>query len=390
MRATAFGHSAYKCYRSHALLANNATGTTANSCNNQHITCPNGNYTCLELSQPATMNPNDEIASQISSSIKLEVEGKQHGHLSLPHSSNESAWGSVRIPITVIKNGSGPTVTLIAGNHGDEYEGPLALLKLANELNLEDINGRLILLPCLNAPAVASASRLSPIDNKNMNRCFPGDSNGSITDKIADYISTSIIPESDYVLDLHSGGKTLDFIPLAAVHFLADRQLQEKAENAMIAFGAPNSLRMRELDDRGMLDTMVETAGKVFVTTELRGGGTVTRESLQIAETGCRNFLVHTGILQQELVLASTRMLEMPEENCFVVADCHGMLEMCSFLGGPVYKGSVIARVHDFENTGRAPREFIAGRDGILMARHFPGLITPGDCLAVIAEEVPR
>ena len=336
------------------------------------------------------MNPNDEIASLVSSSINLEVEGKQHGHLSLPHSSNQSAWGSVRLPITVISNGEGPTVTLIAGNHGDEYEGPLTLLKLANQLKVEDINGRLILLPCINSPAVAGASRLSPIDNKNMNRCFPGDRKGSITEKITDYISSNIIEQSDYVLDIHSGGKTLEFIPLAAVHFLADRQLQEKCEAAMIAFGAPNSLRMRELDDRGMLDTLVEAAGKVFVTTELYGGGTVTRESLQIAETGCRNFLIHTGILQQELTLASTRMLEMPEENCFVVADCHGMLEMCSFLGGPVYKGSVIARVHDFENTGRAPKEYIAGRDGIMLARHFPGLIAAGDCLAVIAEEVPR
>lgn len=336
------------------------------------------------------MNPNDEIASQVSSSINLEVDGKQHGHLSLPHSVNESAWGSVRLPITVIKNGEGPTVTLIGGNHGDEYEGPLTLLKLANELNVKDISGRLILLPCVNAPAVANATRLSPIDNKNMNRCFPGDRRGTLTEKITDYVSTNIIDQSDFVLDFHSGGKTLEFIPLAAVHFLADRTLQEQCEAAMIAFGAPNSLRMRELDDRGMLDTLVESAGKVFVTTELYGGGTATRESLQIAETGCRNFLIHSGVLQQELTLSSTRMLEMPEDNCFIVADCRGMLEMCSFLGGPVYKGSVIARVHDYENTGRPPIEYTAGRDGILMARHFPGLIAPGDCLAVIAEEVPR
>ncbi len=335
------------------------------------------------------MNPNDEIASLVSSSINLQAEGKQHGHLSLPHSSNASAWGSVRLPITVIRNGDGPTVTMIGGNHGDEYEGPLTLLKLANELQVEDIKGRLILLPCLNAPAVAAATRLSPIDNKNMNRSFPGDRLGTITEKIADYITSNIIKESDYVLDFHAGGKTLEFTPLAAVHFLADRQLQEKAEAAMIAFGAPNSLRMRELDDRGMLDTTVEQSGKVFVTTEICGGGTANKESLQIAETGCRNFLIHTGLLQQDLTLSSTRMLEMPEEHCFVISDCHGMLELCSILGGPVYKGSVIARVHDFENTGRAPKEFVAGRDGILMARHFPGLIAPGDCLAVIAEEVP-
>jgi len=336
------------------------------------------------------MNPNDAISTIVSSSINLEATGKQHGHFSLPHSANESAWGSIRLPVTVINNGDGPTVTITAGNHGDEYEGPLAILKLANELQAEDISGRLILLPCLNAPAVANASRLSPIDQKNMNRSFPGDRLGSVTDKIADYITNHVINLSDYVLDIHSGGKSLEFIPLAAVHFLADRELQKKAEEMMIAFGAPNSLRMRELDDRGMLDTLVESAGKVFVTTEIGGGGSVTRESLEIALTGCRNFLIQTGLLQQELELRSTRMLEMPEENCFVVADDDGMLEMCAHLGGPVYRGSPIARVHDFNNTGRQPQEYLASRDGILMARHFPGLISSGDCLAVIAEEVPR
>jgi len=336
------------------------------------------------------MNPNDEIASVVSSSINLGADGKQHGHLSLPHSHNESAWGSIRLPITVIKNGDGPTVTVTGGNHGDEYEGPLTILKLANELEASEITGRLILIPCLNAPAVESATRLSPIDGKNMNRAFPGDALGSITEKIADYIARHIISISDFVLDFHAGGKSLEFAPLAAVHFLTDTELQQRAEAAMIAFGAPNSLRMREMDDRGMLDTLVETSGKVFVTTEIGGGGSATRESLEIAETGCRNFLVHTGILRHELVLRSTRMLQMPEENCFVVADCEGMVEMCSNIGGPVYRGSAIARIHDYKNTGQKPREFLAARDGILMARHFPGLIKPGDCLAVVAEEMPR
>lgn len=336
------------------------------------------------------MNPNDQIASAVSANVNFEADGKQHGHLSLPYSRNDSAWGSVQIPVCVIKNGDGPTVTMIGGNHGDEYEGPLTILKLAKSIEPNTIKGRLILIPCLNAPAVDAATRLSPIDQINMNRAFPGKVTGSISEKIADFLTTRIISLSDYVLDIHSGGKTLDFIPLAAVHFLADRELQKKSEAAMIAFGAPNSLRMRELDDRGMLDTLVENQGKVFVTTEIGGGGSSTRESLDVAEVGCRNLLIHTGLLDEDLELRSTRMLEMPEEGCFVIANATGMLEMCSGLGWPVYKGSTIARVHNYHTTSEPPVEYTAQRDGILMARHFPGLIKAGDCLAVIAEEVPR
>ena len=335
------------------------------------------------------MNANKLPDSSVTSSIDFDAEGKQHGHLNLPHSSNSSAWGAVRLPVTVINNGEGPTITFIAGNHGDEYEGPLALLKLASELNIEDVSGRVILIPCLNAPAVAAASRLSPVDNLNMNRIFPGNRLGSLSEKIADYIATEIVPRSDIILDIHSGGKSLDFTPLAAVHFLDDTELQKQAEKIMIAFGAPNSLRMRELDDRGMLDTLVESSGKIFVTTELGGGGSSTRESLEIAHTGCLNVLKHADVLTGEVTLRSTRMLEMPETHCFVIADNEGMLEMCANIGGPVYKGSCIARIHDYRNTGTAAREYMAARDGVLMARHFPGLIQPGDCLAVIADEVP-
>jgi len=336
------------------------------------------------------MNPNDQAASSVTATINFDAPGKQHGHLSLPWSGNTSAWGSVRIPITVITNGSGPTVTMVGGNHGDEYEGPITLMRLAQELDASDIQGRLILIPALNAPAVAAETRLSPIDQLNMNRAFPGDPSGTITQKIADYITRNVIAISDYVLDIHSGGKTLNFVPLAAVHFLADRELQQRAEEIMIAFGAPNSLRMRELDDRGMLDTTVESMGKVFVTTEIGGGGTATAESLEVTYIGCRNMLTKTGLLSDEIILRATRMLEMPDDDCFVIANDFGLLEMKCGLGWDCHQGNVLARIHPIDRTGVAPVEYVARRNGVLMARHHPGLIRPGDCLAVIADEVQR
>lgn len=336
------------------------------------------------------MNPNDQIASAVSSTVNFSVEGKQHGHLCLPWSRNDSAWGSVRIPITVINNGNGPTVTMIGGSHGDEYEGPITLMRLANELDASQITGRLILIPCLNFPAVEAQTRLSPIDQLNMNRAFPGKPAGTVTERIADFITREIIDLSDVVLDIHSGGKTLDFIPLAAVHFLADRELQIKAEAVMIAFGAPNSLRMRELDDRGMLDTTVENLGKIFVTTELGGGGTATARTLAISFTGCLNVLSQTGLIQDEVTLCATRMLEMPDENCFVVSADAGLLDMRLELGQDVYQGDTLANIYPADRTGIEPITIKVPRNGVLMARHHPGLIKPGDCLAVIAEEVQR
>ncbi len=78
------------------------------------------------------------------------------------------------IPLTVIRGGDGPTALLTGGNHGDEYEGPLALQQLAWELEPAQVMGRVIILPAMNAPAVAAGTRVSPIDGVNMNRAFPG------------------------------------------------------------------------------------------------------------------------------------------------------------------------------------------------------------------------
>ena len=67
--------------------------------------------------------------------IDFDRPGKQIGFVDIPHSPHEDAWGATRIPIAVISNGSGPTVILQAGNHGDEYEGPITLGELMRELD---------------------------------------------------------------------------------------------------------------------------------------------------------------------------------------------------------------------------------------------------------------
>ncbi|MCW1247334.1 succinylglutamate desuccinylase/aspartoacylase family protein, partial [Pseudomonas sp. SAICEU22] len=103
----------------------------------------------------------------ISATVDFSREGVQHGFLKLPYSRDDSAWGAVMIPITVIQRGSGPTALLSGGNHGDEYEGPVALSKLAQQLTAEEVSGRVIVVPFMNTPAFHAGRRTSPIDKGN-------------------------------------------------------------------------------------------------------------------------------------------------------------------------------------------------------------------------------
>jgi N-alpha-acetyl-L-2,4-diaminobutyrate deacetylase len=154
---------------------------------------------------------------------------------------------------------------------------------------------------------------------------------------------------------------------------------------AVRAFNAPYTLMLREIDAVGMYDTAVEAQGKVFVTTELGGGGTATARSAGIAARGARNLLIHAGILEGELALRPSVTLDMPGDDCYHFATSEGLVEPLVDLGGTVAAGDPLARVWPADRTGLDPIEYRAQRAGILVARHFPGLIQTGDCLAVIA-----
>ncbi|MGB0866040.1 MAG: N(2)-acetyl-L-2,4-diaminobutanoate deacetylase DoeB [Granulosicoccaceae bacterium] len=325
----------------------------------------------------------------ISASVDFETDGVQHGFLKLPYSHDNSAWGCIMIPITVVKNGEGPTALLTGGNHGDEYEGITALLKLANKLEPQDIQGRVIIVPMMNTPAVQAGSRTSPIDKGNMNRAFPGNPAGTQTERIADYFSRVLIPLCDYALDIHSGGKTLDILPFAAAHRLPDAEQEARCIEGAHCFGAPYTVVMLEMDASALYDTAVEAQGKVFVTTEIGGGGTSTPQSLAIAERGIANFLQWAKITQPIAALPEpeTRRLEMPD-NSYLQSEHSGILELCFALGDKVNAGDLLARVYSAERTGEEPKVYRAQRDGILLARRHLGLVSVGDTIAVLAVAV--
>lgn len=321
----------------------------------------------------------------ISPSVDFERDGVQHGHLKLPYSRDDSAWGAVMIPITVVRNGAGPTALLTGGNHGDEYEGPVALFDLARGLDPARVSGRVIMVPAMNYPAFRAGRRTSPIDGGNMNRIFPGKPDGTVTEKIADYFQRALLPLADILLDIHSGGRTLDFLPFAASHLLPDKAQQAACAAARDAFAAPWSITLLEIDSVGMYDTAAEAAGKTFVSTELGGGGTARAETCAIAKRGLRNLLIHAGILRGEPERRPSVMLAMPDGDCFVSSAHSGLIEPCVDLGGAVKKGDLLARVHDVERTGQTPVDYHAKRGGILAGRHFPGLVQSGDTIAVVA-----
>jgi predicted deacylase len=131
----------------------------------------------------------------------------------VPHSVARPDYGHIPIPIAMVKNGDGPTLLLTGGNHGDEYEGPVALMKLLQRLPHTAITGRIIIFPGLNFPAFPAGKRTSPIYQANMNRVLPGKRDGTITELIAHYVDTELFPRADVIFDIHAGAQSFNHMP---------------------------------------------------------------------------------------------------------------------------------------------------------------------------------
>src|SRR4051812_2603487 len=231
-------------------------------------------------------------------SLDFDRPGKQQGFLQVPYSHNLGGWANVMIPATIVARRKGPTVLVLGGNHGDEYQGQTAIMKVARQLTSEMVSGRIILIPSLNFPAARAATRLSPLDRMNMNRAFPGDPEGPVTSQIAHYLTTVVFPMCDVVIDIHSGGRSMEFVPCAHMHLVADREQRSRMFAAMLAWNTDFAFIYADIAGTGLLPVEAENQGKLVVTTELGGGECIPASVHRIAQSGLRNVLIHVGVLK--------------------------------------------------------------------------------------------
>ncbi|MBS1265530.1 MAG: N-alpha-acetyl-L-2,4-diaminobutyric acid deacetylase [Acidimicrobiaceae bacterium] len=324
-------------------------------------------------------------STPIPCTVDLDGTGKAVGHFAVPWSRNESGWGNLLTPIAIIANGDGPTVLLTGGNHGDEFEGPVVLRRLIHELEASDIQGRVIIVPGLNHAAVRVGRRLSPIDNGNLNRLFPGNPTGTPTERVADFVYRELVMRSDLVLDFHSGGESMVFHPMIATHQLRDSAQASRTAEFIEMFGAPLAVIAEEPDPVGLLDSAVEDLGKIFLTTELWGGRSVSARTLAIADRGVRNTLRHAGILAGEPDPVEPPQFAHMVQHGTCVSPQAGLFEPMVDPGEEAAAGDLVARVHPLDDLSQTPAELRAGVDGIVAMRHNPGLIEAGDPAVTVA-----
>jgi N-alpha-acetyl-L-2,4-diaminobutyrate deacetylase len=204
--------------------------------------------------------------------------------------------GLSKIPFTVIVGAARtPVALVIAGAHGDEYEGPAAIQDLSSELDPCKVKGTVIFVPVANPAAFAAASRRHPADNGDLNRSFPGSAGGGPTEQLAHLLLGELALVSQCILSLHGWSKEASLLPYAE-YALGDTPVMNASREAARVLG------FRYLHPYhwpvGVLGNAVLAHGIPIVETEVGGNGTITPEGQAFYREAILRFLAHFGLVE--------------------------------------------------------------------------------------------
>ena len=321
--------------------------------------------------------------------IDFSATGKQLGYGHVVHSDNVHDGAIIPVPLAVISSGPGPVALLVAGTHGDEYEGQVLAHELIRELDPARLSGTVIIVPAANSPAVRGAARVSPIDAGNLNRSYPGRAGGGPTEQVAALIAGALLPRADFVIDMHSGGSNSTYLPCAFIYRGPDERLwREKLRTARL-LGLPYVMVVAPMLEPGSLSSAGDLAGIPTISTELSGAGTVDRHALGAMRRGMPGLLAGLGILRGDgdgdaVEPADPQWLELVPESP-VTSTAAGLFEPLVDLGQAVRAGQPVARVHFIDELDRPPRLFHARVDGVVAIMRRPTLVAPGTHLLHVA-----
>ena len=330
--------------------------------------------------------------------LDLDSPGRRDYYLALEH---DSVWGDHLIPLTVWVGPEAEAdrgLVAFGSNHGNEFEGPVALKHLTNEIDISQVRGRIILVPVLNVAAFKSGTRDSKTeDGVNLNRAFVDGAGrqpalAGITHRIADWVRQSIWPRVHVVIDLHSGGLVERFSLCSSFHPLEDADQHRQTEAAARWFGTPLVMTYQN-QTPGLLPSEAERLGKITIGTELGWGCAVNVDGVRYARQGVRAAAIHQGQLSGEIsplahhADGTQRLVAIVDRECYVPAPFEGHYEPLLECGANVQANQLVGWLHDFDRFDLAPHPVRAGVDGILVAQAWASLVPQGQHILVVGRQ---
>jgi len=212
--------------------------------------------------------------------------------------------GGARIPVSLVRGANdGPVLALIAGTHGYEYPGISALQRLRQSIDPLTLRGTLILVHIANPPSFYGRTLYtSPADGKNLNRVFPGRTDGTLSDRITHVLTTKVIAKADFLVDLHAGDGNEALRPYVYMPVTGDASLDAATRGMALAFGLDHIVidtgRIAPPEATKFVDQTALARGIPAMTTETGQLGQNDERTIALAEHGIQNLMRHLGMLQ--------------------------------------------------------------------------------------------
>lgn len=291
------------------------------------------------------------------------------------------------LPVTVIQGVQpGPVLTITAGVHGDEFPPIFAVQELRKSIKPESLNGTLVLLHLANLPGFhARLIALHPEDGKNLNREFPGHTKGTPTEQLAHYLTTKIIPKTDYLIDLHSGSAYQALLP----HVYSPVIYNDELDKTTLAFAKSTGLkhivlydeRPNDLENSISYPNTAQIRGKPALTVEIGHLGLRDQSFVDDTVTVCRNALIHLGMIKGTKINTQDAILYQRLKSAKSTVD--GIFTPLTKVGKKVKKGDVLGFTTDY--FGEQIEEVTAPVNGtVLMLLQTPA-VSKGQSPATLA-----
>jgi predicted deacylase len=301
---------------------------------------------------------------------------------------------AVTMPFHYVKGRDDGTVLLIlAAVHGDEYEGVQTVLELIREFEPDDLRGTLLLVPVTNTAAYAAKARVTPVDGKNLARVFPGNPEGTYSERLAWLITERLIAKADFLLDLHSGGYFFRLPPLVGYDH-TDTEAGRRSRAAAEAFGMEIVWGHPAVAPGPTLQA-ARRHGVPWLYTEGSGGLRVNRAEQQRYKQGAVNLMEHLGMLQPHVAAARERkpftirhrLYGMGNLDASIRATADGFFIPAKELLDEVGEGETIGVICDW--FGREREAIRADRSGVVVSLVGTPKVQAGDLIAFITGKLP-
>lgn len=302
---------------------------------------------------------------------------------------NASAYRRVTIPVLKIEAGPGPAVALMAGVHGDEWEGQAAILQLWQLLPGVLQRGTVYLLPAANAEASLAGTRLSPSDGGNLNRAFLGAPARGYTESVAAALEARLLPRIQALVDIHSGGASLRYLPSSVITRYGDDPYDERLPALTRAFGLPHCVFFRG-GESGSMPAAASRLGVLRLSAEIGGGGETTRALVERCRDGLLGCLAELGLLAAATPRQPAPLLHDLDAPAATLRSREpGVFIPAVDLGQTVTAGQTIGQLIEPARPDLPARALASPQAGTVVCLRTIARSDDGDCLLQVAPALP-